>query len=361
MDSEIIVVIVVVTALIFDFTNGFHDTANVVATSISTRAMAPRIAVGYAAILNFAGAFISLQVAATVAQDVVNSSSMGSWPSSAGWSGRSPGTSSRGTSGSRRAPRTRYRRDRGRGAGGRGAERGLLRGRHPGEGDRFRRWSRRSSPSWSAAWRSSACTGSSEAVSGPVTSGFRFGQVISGGLLALAHGTNDAQKTMGVIRRALVANGSISAERLSRAHLGGGVGGHGNRARHLRGRLADHQDDGQPHPQDGHRSGVRGTGAGASVILAGIGGGLPALHDTHDLRRRNRLGRRQAAVGCAPGMAGDIVVAWVLTLPAAAAIGALTYVSHARRSARAPPVPWWSRPVILAGAAYLFVRRAQGR
>ena len=76
MGSEIIVVIVVATALTFDFTNGFHDTANVVATSISTRAMAPRIAVGYAAILNFVGAFISLQVAATVAQDVVDGSSI---------------------------------------------------------------------------------------------------------------------------------------------------------------------------------------------------------------------------------------------------------------------------------------------
>ena len=55
MGSDVIVVIVVATALAFDFTNGFHDTANVVATSISTRAMAPRIAVGYAAILNFVG------------------------------------------------------------------------------------------------------------------------------------------------------------------------------------------------------------------------------------------------------------------------------------------------------------------
>ena len=49
MEGDLIVVIVVATALAFDFTNGFHDTANVVATSISTRAMAPRIAVGYAA------------------------------------------------------------------------------------------------------------------------------------------------------------------------------------------------------------------------------------------------------------------------------------------------------------------------
>ena len=72
MHNDVVLVIVIGTALAFDFTNGFHDTANVVATSISTRAMPPRLAVGYAAMLNFAGAFISLAVAATVAQDVVS-------------------------------------------------------------------------------------------------------------------------------------------------------------------------------------------------------------------------------------------------------------------------------------------------
>src|SRR5687768_14815635 len=72
MDSDLILVIVVATALAFDFTNGFHDTANVVATSISTRAMSPRIAVTYAAVLNFIGAFLSLEVAATIASGIVN-------------------------------------------------------------------------------------------------------------------------------------------------------------------------------------------------------------------------------------------------------------------------------------------------
>src|SRR5436190_16029422 len=72
MHNDVIIVLVVGTALAFDFTNGFHDTANVVATSISTRAMSPRIAVGYAAVLNFVGAFISIAVAATIAQDVVS-------------------------------------------------------------------------------------------------------------------------------------------------------------------------------------------------------------------------------------------------------------------------------------------------
>src|SRR5918999_1072597 len=72
MEGELLTVIIVVaTALAFDFTNGFHDTANVVATSISTRAMGPRLAVGYAAILNFVGAFLSLAVAATIASGIV--------------------------------------------------------------------------------------------------------------------------------------------------------------------------------------------------------------------------------------------------------------------------------------------------
>jgi len=71
MSSDIILVIVVVTALAFDFTNGFHDTANAIATSVSTRAMAPKVAVLMSALLNFVGAFISLKVAATVAQGIV--------------------------------------------------------------------------------------------------------------------------------------------------------------------------------------------------------------------------------------------------------------------------------------------------
>ena len=68
MNSDLVLVIVVATALAFDFTNGFHDTANVVATSISTGAAAPRVAIAFAALLNFAGAFISLAVAATIAK-----------------------------------------------------------------------------------------------------------------------------------------------------------------------------------------------------------------------------------------------------------------------------------------------------
>src|SRR3954471_7046383 len=72
MHNNAILVIVVATALAFDYTNGFHDTANAIATMVSTRAMAPKVAVVYSALLNFAGAFISLKVAATVAKDFVD-------------------------------------------------------------------------------------------------------------------------------------------------------------------------------------------------------------------------------------------------------------------------------------------------
>ena len=76
MSGNIILVIVIGTALAFDFTNGFHDTANVVATSISTRAIGPKQAVALASLLNFAGAFISLKVATTIGQGFVDTNAV---------------------------------------------------------------------------------------------------------------------------------------------------------------------------------------------------------------------------------------------------------------------------------------------
>src|SRR5215210_4943114 len=212
MHSDAILVIVVGTALVFDFTNGFHDTANVVATSISTRAMAPRIAVGYAAALNFVGAFISLAVAATIAQDVVDAEVITPTVVFAGlvgaiawnlltWYFGLPSSSSHaligGVVGSAFAAS--------------GADAVL------GEGI----LGKVLIPAVLAPIV--AFVVGVVAINlvygivgrerpGPVNRGFRFGQVISGGMLALAHGTNDAQKTMGVITLALVANGSLSSD-----------------------------------------------------------------------------------------------------------------------------------------------------
>src|ERR1700743_434603 len=76
VSSDIILVIVVGTAIAFDFTNGFHDTANVVATAISTRALPPRLAIAFASLLNFARAVISLKVAAPVGTGIVSPGSI---------------------------------------------------------------------------------------------------------------------------------------------------------------------------------------------------------------------------------------------------------------------------------------------
>ncbi|HEX6583867.1 MAG TPA: anion permease, partial [Thermoleophilaceae bacterium] len=215
MGSEIIVVIVVATALIFDFTNGFHDTANVVATSISTRAMPPKLAVGYASVLNFVGAFISLEVAATVAQDVVEieANSIGLLAVFGGlvgaiawnlitWYFGLPSSSSHALIGGMvgavfvaEGPDAIF------------FEQGIL--------------GKVMIPALVAPVLAFVVAGLAILLlyrivgrmrPGPVTGGFRFGQVISGGLLALAHGTNDAQKTMGVITLALVAHGTIAAD-----------------------------------------------------------------------------------------------------------------------------------------------------
>ncbi len=74
MGSELILVVVIVVALAFEFTNGFHDTANAMATSIATGALKPRVAVTLSAILNFVGAFVSISVAATIAKGIVDPS-----------------------------------------------------------------------------------------------------------------------------------------------------------------------------------------------------------------------------------------------------------------------------------------------
>src|ERR671936_2158847 len=74
MGSDLLLVVVIAMALGFDFTNGFHDTANAMATSIATRALQPRVAVALSAVLNLAGAFISLKVATTISKGIVESS-----------------------------------------------------------------------------------------------------------------------------------------------------------------------------------------------------------------------------------------------------------------------------------------------
>jgi inorganic phosphate transporter, PiT family len=324
VSNDVVLVIVVATALVFDFTNGFHDTANVVATSISTHAMSPRIAVAYAALFNFAGAFISLAVAATVATGVVDADVVTPTVVFAGlvgaiawnlatWYFGLPSSSSHALIG------------------------GVV-------GSTF------------AASGADAIIGDGllgkvliPAVvapvvafvigviainvvygivgrerPGPVNRGFRLGQVLSCGMLALAHGTNDAQKTMGVITLALIANGNLSADAdvptwvvisaASAIALGTYTGGW--RIIRTVGTRIIKMDAAQ---------GFSAQGAGAAVILASSHFGFP-LSTTHVINggvMGAGAGKKVSAVRW--GVAGNIVVAWLLTLPAAAAMGAVTY------------------------------------
>jgi PiT family inorganic phosphate transporter len=324
MSSDVILVIVVATALAFDFTNGFHDTANVVATSISTGAARPQVAIAMASLLNFVGAFISISVAATIANDVVNSEVITPTIVFAGligaiawnlvtWYFGLPSSSSHaligGVVGSAVA------------AAGFDAvlADGLI--------------GKVLVPAIVAPLLAFLTAGLGIGIvyrvvgrqrPGIVNRGFRYGQIASGGLLALAHGTNDAQKTMGVITLALIANGSLGANAdppfwviaSAAAAIALGTYSGGWRIIRTTGTRIIKMDPAQ---------GFSAQGAGAAVILASTHFGFP-LSTTHVINggvMGAGAAKRLSAVRW--GVAGNIVTAWVLTLPAAAAIGALTY------------------------------------
>ncbi len=325
-EADLILGIVVVTALAFDFTNGFHDTANVVATSISTKAMPPRFAVGFAAVLNFAGAFISLAVAATVAKDVVDPLAITTTVIFAGligaitwnlitWYFGLPSSSSHALIGGV-VGATLF---------SAGAS-GVL-----GEGI----LGKVLIPAVIAPILAFVVGGIGIVIAywtvgrqrpGPVIRGYRFGQILSGGLLALAHGTNDAQKTMGVITLALVANGNLSSEGFevpmwvvisaaTAIALGTYMGGW--RIIKTMGTRIIKMDAAQ---------GFSAQGAGAAVILASSHFGYP-LSTTQVIAggvMGAGAGKRLSAVRW--GVAGNMVTAWILTLPASAAIGGVTFL-----------------------------------
>src|SRR5215213_3967843 len=212
VDQDIVLWIVVGTALAFDFTNGFHDTANAVATSISTRALSPKLAVAMAALLNFVGAFLSLEVAATIATGIVNADLITEPVVFAGlvgaiawnlatWYWGLPSSSSHALIG------------------------GVVGAAFVAEGPEAVYGSglvdKVIVPALVAPFLAFVAGGLAILVAyrivgrvrpGPVNRGFRLGQLISASLLALSHGTNDAQKTMGIIFLALVANGSVAPD-----------------------------------------------------------------------------------------------------------------------------------------------------
>jgi PiT family inorganic phosphate transporter len=286
--------------------------------------MAPRVAVTYAAALNFVGAFISLEVAATVASDVVEAGVITPTVVFAGligaiswnlitWYFGLPSSSSHALIG-----------------GVVGSALAAV-GSEAVIGDGI--LGKVLIPAIVAPVVAFIVGGIAIVISyriiggqrpGPVTRGFRLGQIVSGGMLALAHGTNDAQKTMGIITLALIANGTLAEgsdppswvviSAAAAISLGTYFGGW--RIIRTMGSRIIKMDAAQ---------GFSAQGAGAAVILASSHFGFP-LSTTQVISGAVMgagAGKRVSAVRW--GVAGNIVIAWLLTFPAAAAVGALTY------------------------------------
>jgi inorganic phosphate transporter, PiT family len=211
VSNDVVLALVVVTGLGFDFTNGFHDTANAMATSIATKALGPRTAVGLSAVLNLVGAFLSLSVAATIANGLVNTGLVTLTVVFAGlaggivwnlitWLFGIPSSSSHALIG------------------------GVIGSTVAAAGAHAVKWQSLVAKVIIPAVLSPfiaalvATVGTyliyriaSSMREGSRRHGFRIGQVGSASLVSLAHGTNDAQKTMGIITLALIANGTLAA------------------------------------------------------------------------------------------------------------------------------------------------------
>ncbi|MBT0994513.1 inorganic phosphate transporter family protein [Cellulomonas sp. DKR-3] len=320
MDTTALLALVVVTALAFDFTNGFHDTANAMATSIATGALRPKAAVALSAVLNVLGAFLSLAVAATIAsgiveQDVVTLSVVfagltgGILWNLVTWYFGLPSSSSHALIG------------------------GLVGSVLVAAGT--------SGVIWSGLVSKVAVP----AVVAPVAAGlvatcgtwlvyritrgvargdqqreFRWGQIGSASLVSLAHGTNDAQKTMGIIFLALIAGGQLDADDAVPLWVVIGCAGAIGLGTYLGGwrvirTLGKGLTELEP-PQ-----GMAAETSSAAVILVSSHFGFP-LSTTHVASGSimgSGVGRRTPVRW---SVARRMVVAWLVTLPAAAAVGA---------------------------------------
>jgi inorganic phosphate transporter, PiT family len=354
MDVSLIVIVVIVTALAFDFTNGFHDTANAMATSIATGALKPKVAVGISAVLNLGGAFLSIEVAKTISSGIVDEAKIGPavifgglvgaivW-NLATWLLGLPSSSSHALFG------------------------GLI------------------GATWVASGSDAVHFGTvvekvlvpavaSPLIAGVVamlatylayrltqrthektrTAGFRTGQIVTASLVSLAHGTNDAQKTMGIITLTLITSGSLAPGSRpplwviitagSAIALGTYLGGW-RIIRTMGKGITDIES-----PQ-----GFAAEAAAAATILTSshVGFALSTTHVCSGGVIGAGIGKRLAEVRW--GTAGRMVIAWVLTLPAAAIVGALAGELSSQGTAGTVVVALAA--VAIAGGIYMASRR----
>jgi PiT family inorganic phosphate transporter len=312
---------VVAVALFFDFTNGFHDAANAIATSVSTRALSPRVAVLMAAVLNFAGAFVSIKVAATIAKGIVDPTGITlrivlagligaiAWNLTTWYLGL-PTSSSHALIGGVA------------GAAIAAAGFGIVQWRGLYEKVLI--------PSLLAPALAVPAAVLVMVVllwiirrraPGKVNRVFRRLQVVSAAFVAFTHGTNDAQKTMGVITLALLTAHPGRAFHVpvwviasSGAAMAAGTYAGGWRIIRTLGQRIAKLDP----PQ-----GFAAETATAGILWATAHFGFP-VSTTHTISSAvlgaGSAGARLRAVRW--GLAGNIVVAWLVTLPSAALVGA---------------------------------------
>lgn len=332
--AVLIVVLVIVLALFFDFTNGFHDTANAMATPIATGALKPKTAVLLAAVLNLVGAFLSTEVSKTVSHGIINESAILdsgaelflsvifagligaiTW-NMLTWLLGLPSSSSHALFGGLIGATLV-------GVGLGGIDFGMV-------------LSKIVLPALIAPLTAGIIALVATKIAYSVTrrydnkpdgrDGFRWGQIFTSSLVALAHGTNDAQKTMGVITLALITVGWQSSDEADpylwviiacavTIALGTYLGGW----RIIR-TLGKGLTDVKP------AQGFAAESSTAATILASsaLGFALSTTQVASGSVIGSGLGRRGSTVRW--GTAGRIAIGWVLTLPAAGAVGALAAV-----------------------------------
>jgi PiT family inorganic phosphate transporter len=321
--NDVLLVIVVIVALGFDFTNGFHDTANAVATSVSTRALSPRLAVLVAAIANLAGAFVTTAVAKTVGKGIIDTGLANEktvlaaligaivWNLITWWRGL-PSSSSHALIG------------------------GLVGAALVQSGTKGVQWHGLAhnvafpallAPAiafvgafalllaiyWLLVW----------ITPGVANRTFRLGQLASGTWVAFTHGANDAQKTMGVIALALFESGHLSHFYIPTwvivaAGLAIGAGTYVGGWRIMR-TLGQRVFSIEP------PSGFAAqTTAGVTISFAThLGYPLSTTHVISGAVLGAGATKRLSAVRW--GVAGNIVFAWILTIPAAGLVAAALY------------------------------------
>ena len=323
MDLAIIIAVVVV-ALVFDYTNGFHDAANAIATSVSTRALTPRIALAMAAIMNFVGAFLGQEVANTVGSVISPPSSthglvvvMTGLFGAIGWNMLTwyfglPSSSSHALIG------------------------GLV-GAAVASGS-IVKWDvilekivipMVASPLFGFAAAFLVMVAIMwlfrRAQPSRTNRGFRLAQTVSAAAMALGHGLQDAQKTMGVIFLALLTGGYVVAEDplpiwvifAAAAAISLGTYAGGYRIMRTLGRRIIHLDPPRGFAAESVAAGVLYTTAFAFEA---------PISTTHTITSAVMgVGATKRVSAVRWGVARSIVAAWVLTFPMAGLAAALAY------------------------------------